>query len=192
MNHKAIIPAVFGALAAAGAMAAIALAHTGSGSVSCTNAHFTYSGFSGGTTTIHETVTVDGVVAAQKDFVLAATSGSDDIALSLAGAHGVQESATWTGADTGSFTGVVTQVDCQTVTVTTTVPTTVTSPGPPGPATTVTQPAKTQTVTTTETVTTTVTTPSKTRTVIVRKKCKPSCPIGYSRIHGVCKKGGKG
>ena len=105
-------------LAAVGALALLALAapelasgHSGSASVSCAGASFSFSNFEAGSNTIHYVVTVDQTTAAQGDFVLnesGGKAGSLQVPLSVSGTHTVTANAFWGPAGTvgGVATGV--------------------------------------------------------------------------------------
>lgn len=97
-------------LAAVGALALIALAapelasgHSGSATVSCTEADFSFSNFEAGSNTVHYVVTVDQTTAAQSDFVLdqsGGKAGSLHVPLSISGTHTVTANAFWGPAGT--------------------------------------------------------------------------------------------
>jgi hypothetical protein len=97
-------------LAAVGALALIALAapqlasgHSGSATVSCTEADFSFSSFEAGSNTIHYVVTVDQTTAAQGDFVLnqsGGKAGSLHVPLAVSGTHTVTANAFWGPAGT--------------------------------------------------------------------------------------------
>jgi len=97
-------------LAAVGALALLALAvpelasgHSGSATVSCTEADFSFSNFEAGTNTVHYVVMVDQTTAAQGDFVLnqsGGKAGSLHVPLSVSGTHTVTANAFWGPAGT--------------------------------------------------------------------------------------------
>src|SRR3954449_12712473 len=91
-----------GALAALAALAlvlpAVASAHTGIATVSCTGADFAFTLFAPGANTVHYVVTVDGAPAAQGDFTLNQNGGREGVLhvpLALTGDHVVRANAFW-------------------------------------------------------------------------------------------------
>src|SRR4051812_21949637 len=91
-----------GAVAAFAALAlllpAVASAHTGTATVSCTGADFSFKLFAPGSNTVHYDVTVDGTSAAHGDFTLNAAGGREGVLhvpLALTGNHVVRANAFW-------------------------------------------------------------------------------------------------
>jgi hypothetical protein len=91
-----------GAVAAFAALAlllpAVASAHTGAATVSCTGADFGFKLFAPGSNTVHYDVTVDGSSAAHGDFTLNAAGGREGVLhvpLALTGDHVVRANAFW-------------------------------------------------------------------------------------------------
>jgi len=91
-----------GAVAAFAALAlllpAVASAHTGAATVSCTGADFSFKLFAPGLNTVHYDVTVDGTSAANGLFTLNAAGGREGVLhvpLALTGDHVVRANAFW-------------------------------------------------------------------------------------------------
>jgi hypothetical protein len=81
----------------------LALGHTGSATVSCTGADFSFSSFQAGSNTVHYVVTVDQSPVAQGDFTLdqaGGQAGSLHVPLSISGTHTVAANAWWGPAGT--------------------------------------------------------------------------------------------
>jgi hypothetical protein len=79
------------------ALPTAALAHTGSATVSCTEADFHFSNFLAGVNTVHYNVTVDDVAVVHGDFALDHSSGAGDlnVPLTVYGTHTVRAYAWW-------------------------------------------------------------------------------------------------
>jgi len=131
-------------LAAVGALALLALAvpelasgHSGSATVSCTEADFSFSNFEAGTNTVHYVVTVDQTTAAQGDFVLnqsGGEAGSLHVPLSVSGTHTVTANAFWGPAGTvGGETRPANAPPLASQTLSCPVTAPVTAPAPPAP-----------------------------------------------------------
>ncbi|MEA2384783.1 MAG: hypothetical protein QOH72_4754 [Solirubrobacteraceae bacterium] len=91
-----------GAVAAFAALAlllpAVASAHTGTATVSCTGADFSFKLFAPGSNTVHYDVTVDGASVTHADFVLDRAGGREGVLhvpLALTGTHAVRANAFW-------------------------------------------------------------------------------------------------
>jgi hypothetical protein len=85
-------------------MVTAASAHTGSVSVTCTGATFSYVRFPVGPTTITETVSIDGTQVASQTFSLTGPSGSDTVAITVpAGTHSVHSHAEWQNKKGATF-----------------------------------------------------------------------------------------
>ena len=79
-----------------------AYAHTSAIDISCTEVDFHYQSFGDASTTAHETVTVDGRVAVERDFTFTTSDVTDAVALSPgAGTHVVRANDSWTSTDGG-------------------------------------------------------------------------------------------
>jgi hypothetical protein len=131
-------------LAAVGALALLALAapelasgHSGSATVSCTEADFSFSNFEAGTNTVHYVVTVDQTTAAQGDFVLnqsGGKAGSLHVPLSVSGTHTVTANAFWGPAGTvGGETRPANAPPLASQVLSCPVTSPVTAPAPPAP-----------------------------------------------------------
>jgi hypothetical protein len=116
----------------------LALAHSGSATVSCTGAEFSFSSFQPGSNTVHYVVTVDQVPAAQGDFTLNAAggeAGSLHVPLSIGGTHTVEANAWW-GPEgiVGGHTRPANSPPLASEVVTCPSPPPATAPAPPAPA----------------------------------------------------------
>jgi hypothetical protein len=115
------------------AIPAVASAHVGSATVSCTGADFTFRLFAPGANTIHYAVTADNGTVAHGDFVLnqnGGTGGSLHVPLTTYGSHVMKAYAWWgpSGTAVGEVGG------SWTVPMATTPVTCAAAPPPPAPA----------------------------------------------------------
>ena len=119
---------------------ATALAHTGSATVSCTGADFTFTRFHTGSNTVNYKVTIDGVVAAQGTYVLDLAGGAQGhlaVPLTIHDSHQVTAYAWWgpSGVADGNTRPASSppladgQVDCPAA------PPPIVTPSPPAPIT---------------------------------------------------------
>jgi uncharacterized repeat protein (TIGR01451 family) len=77
-------------------VASPAWAHTGTATATCSAVTYTYQSFPTGSNTVHETVKIDGVVAATHDATFQGSSGTDVVAIHpSAGSHAVVAAASW-------------------------------------------------------------------------------------------------
>jgi hypothetical protein len=153
-------------------------AHTGSIRITCTAVVFSYDRFpNGDSATVHETVSIDGALYAQRDFVFVGPSASDSIPIALGpGEHFVVATAAWRVSKHEE--GFEKEKDklkhCQEATTTTTKATTTTAPEsttstsvPAASTTTSTVPGETSTsMPSEESSTTTSSTPAETTTTL--------------------------
>jgi hypothetical protein len=95
---KMLNAAVALALVALACVPAAALGHTGSATVSCSGASFTWVDFGAGSNTVNYRIDVDSTTAVQNTFVLnesAGTAGRLTVPLTLYGTHRVQAFSWW-------------------------------------------------------------------------------------------------
>jgi hypothetical protein len=95
---KMLNAAVALALVALACVPAAALGHTGSATVSCSGASFTWVDFGAGSNTVNYRIDVDSTTAVQNTFVLnesAGTAGRLTVPLTLYGTHRVQALSWW-------------------------------------------------------------------------------------------------
>jgi hypothetical protein len=122
---------------------AAALAHTGSATVSCTGASFSFTNFHAGSNTVNYKVTVDGVTAAQGTYLLDQAGGSKGqlaVPLTIYDSHQITAYAWWGPAGiadghtraASSSALADAHVDCPAAPPTPPAP--ITTPSPPAPA----------------------------------------------------------
>src|SRR5438045_730736 len=78
-----LLTCVLGAIAASSFVGVASANYFGVADVSCTSATYNYSTFPGGTQTMHETVWVDGALAAERMFDFTGPTGSDTLAFTV-------------------------------------------------------------------------------------------------------------
>lgn len=110
-------------LAIAGLCVAAAVAHVGSGSLTCNSATSGYTDFpNANNNTVQEQVLSDGAVIYNQPFSFNGPTGGHTIVLSIAGNHTIQLKGSWTAAsangEAGNFASQPVLVSCSSVTVT--------------------------------------------------------------------------